>query len=288
MALARPYILRFRPALRLPMPSRTTRSITLTGPDAASFANAQFSSDVLGLPRGQWQWGGWLDPKGRVRAMLQIARPEDERLVVIPRGGDGEAIANDLRRFVFRSKVKITVSDALHTSDGNALDDMHVHEDENGAISFGEGDESVRFSNANDDANDDGIDRNDAWHARHIEKGYAWLPTAAYDALLPPALSMERLSAVSFTKGCFPGQEIAARLHYLGGHKKHLHAVTSEQPLDEGQSIRIDGNSVGIVLMSHASTAKPMSLVVLDDSAVQADTLEIEGARLHIVSTFDA
>jgi len=261
------------------MPSRTTRSITLTGPDAASFANAQFSSDVLALPSGRWQWSGWLDPKGRVRALLQIARPEDERLVAVPRGGDGEAIANDLRRFVFRSKLKIVVSDALHTSDGDALDDMHVREDETGAICFGEGDASLRIGNTNG---------SDTWHARHIEKGYAWLPDAAIDALLPPALSMERLSAVSFNKGCFPGQEIAARLHYLGGHKKHLHVITSDRALEEGNSLRVDGNTVGIVLMCNASATKPISLVVLDDAAIQADTLEIEGMRLHIVSTFNA
>ena len=262
------------------MPSRTTRSITLTGPDAASFANAQFSSDVLALPSGRWQWSGWLDPKGRVRALLQIARPEDERLVVIPRGGDGEAIANDLRRFVFRSKVKIVVSDVLHASDGDALDDMHVSEDQSGAIRLGEGHASLRIGDAKDNE--------DTWITRHIEKGYPWLPDAAIDTLLPPALSMERLSAVSFNKGCFPGQEIAARLHYLGGHKKHLHTVTTDGVLEQGHSLRVDGNTVGIVLMCHASATKPISLVVLDDAAVQADTLEIEGMRLHIVSTFDA
>ncbi|PTR30120.1 hypothetical protein C8J98_107257 [Luteibacter sp. OK325] len=267
------------------MPSRTTRSITLTGPDAASFANAQFSSDVLALPSGRWQWSGWLDPKGRVRALLQIARPEDERLVVVPHGGDSEAIANDLRRFVFRSKLKIVVSDVLHTSDGDALDDMHVREDESGAIIFGEGDASLRIG---DVSNGDTTTGNSAWIARHIEKGYAWLPDAAIDTLLPPALSMERLSAVSFNKGCFPGQEIAARLHYLGGHKKHLHVVTSDSALEEGHSLRVDGNAVGIVLMCNASATKPISLVVLDDAAIQADTLEIEGMRLHIVSTFDA
>lgn len=265
------------------MPSRTTRSITLTGPDAAAFANAQFSSDVLALPSGGWQWSGWLDPKGRVRALLQIARPDDERLVVVPRGGNGEAIANDLRRFIFRSKVKIVVSDALHASDGDALDDMHVHEDASGAISFGEGDASLRIGNANDTTN-----TVDAWITRHIEKGYAWLPDTAIDALLPPALSMERLSAVSFNKGCFPGQEIAARLHYLGGHKKHLHVVASDRALTEGHSLRVDGNAVGIVLMCNASSTKPISLVVLDDAAAQADTLETEDMRLHIVSTFDA
>jgi folate-binding protein YgfZ len=265
------------------MPSRTTRSITLTGPDAASFANAQFSSDVLALPPGRWQWSGWLDPKGRVRSLLQIARPDDERLVVVPRGGDGEAIANDLRRFVFRSKVKIVVSDVLHASDGDALDDTHVYEDANGAIHFGEGGASLRIGHAHDATN-----TNDAWITRHIGKGYAWLPDAAIDTLLPPAISMERLGAVSFNKGCFPGQEIAARLHYLGGHKKHLHVVTSERALPEGHSLRVDGNGVGIVLMCHASSTKPISLVVLDDAAVQADTLEIEDMRLHIVSTFDA
>jgi folate-binding protein YgfZ len=270
------------------MPSRTTRSITLTGPDAASFANAQFSSDVLALAPGRWQWSGWLDPKGRVRALLQIARPEDERFVVIPRGGDGEAIANDLRRFVFRSKLKITVSDVLNTSDGDALDDMHIREDESGAIHFGEGHASLRICDANVDNAKVDNNNNNAWIARHITNGYAWLPDAVIDTLLPPALSMERLSAVSFNKGCFPGQEIAARLHYLGGHKKHLHAITTARALDEGHSLRVDGNTVGIVLMCNASATKPMSLVVLDDTAVQADTLEIEGMRLHIVSTFDA
>jgi folate-binding protein YgfZ len=262
------------------MPSRTTRSITLTGPDAASFANAQFSSDVLALAPGRWQWSGWLDPRGRVRALLQIARTEDERLVVIPRGGDGESIANDLRRFIFRSKVKIAVSDLLHVSDGDAIDDMHVHEDESGVISLGEGGVSLRFGT--------GADGNDVWHARHIQRGYAWLPDAAIDTLLPPALSMERMGAVSFNKGCFPGQEIAARLHHLGGHKKHLHAVTFDGAIDEGHSLRIDGNTVGIVLMCNTSSIEPMSLVVLDDSIVKGDTLETEDVRLHIISTFNA
>ncbi|HVI55772.1 MAG TPA: folate-binding protein [Luteibacter sp.] len=272
------------------MPSRTTRSITLTGPDAASFANAQFSSDVLALAPGRWQWSGWLDPKGRVRALLQIARPEDERLVVVPRGGDGEAIANDLRRFVFRSKVKMIVSDVLHIGDGDAVIDMHIREDDSGAIHFGEGHSSLRVGavRSDDTTNIDAANDDSAWVTRHIEKGYAWLPDAAIDALLPPALSMERMSAVSFNKGCFPGQEIAARLHYLGGHKKHLHVVSSERALQEGLSLCVDGKAVGIVLMCNAASTKPISLVVLDDTAVQADTLDIDDMRLHIVSTFDA
>jgi folate-binding protein YgfZ len=261
------------------MPSRTTRLITLSGPDAAAFANAQFSSDLLALAEGRWQWSGWLDPKGRVRSLLQVARTGADRFVAMPRGGDVEALAADLRRFVFRSKVSIAVSDIVHVVDGAALDDMHARERDDGSIVFGEGEASMCVGSSHGET---------TWYARHMEKGYAWLPDDALDALLPPALSMERIGAVAFAKGCFPGQEIAARLHFLGGHKKHLRRVTSLNTLREGQTLRIDGRDIGIVLMSDASASQPMSLVVLDDAAAQAETLDIDDARLHIVSTFDA
>jgi tRNA-modifying protein YgfZ len=261
------------------MPSRTTRPITLAGPDAAAFANAQFSSDVLSLGTGRWQWSGWLDPKGRVRALLQVARVADDRFVVVPRGGDGETLANDLTRFVFRSKVKITLGDAMHVADGDARDDMHAFENDDGTLVLGEGDASIHIG-----ARDDG----DAWHARHVEKGFAWLPGAALGALLPPALSMERMNAVSFNKGCFPGQEIAARLHFLGGHKRHLRTLRPDVALEEGQSLRVGGREIGMVLMHDASVSPPMSLVVLDDNAVQEQTLETDSGRLHVLSTFGA
>lgn len=261
------------------MPSRTTRPITLSGPDAAVFINAQLSSDVLSLGPGRWQWSGWLDPKGRVRALLQVARVADDRFVIVPRGGDGAVLANDLKRFVFRSKVTITLGDTRFVSDGDARDDMHAHEDEHGTLILGEGNASIHIG-----ARDD----NDAWLARHVEKGFAWLPDEALDTLLPPALSMEQLNAVSFNKGCFPGQEIAARLHFLGGHKRHLRTVRSDAALASGQALRIHGRDAGIVLMHNEMVKTPMSLVVLDDSVVQADTLETEDARLHILSTFAA
>ena len=261
------------------MPSRTTCAITLAGPDAPGFANAQFSSDVLSLGVGHWHWSGWLDPKGRVRALLQIARLADDRLIAIPRGGDGKALAADLRRFVFRSKVKLTVSAPLHVANGDAFDDTHARELDDGTLVLGEGDASLHIGARDDD---------DAWITRHIDKGYAWLPDDALNALLPPALSMERLNAVAFKKGCFPGQEIAARLHHLGGHKRHLRIVESDTPVQEGQSLRIDGRDAGIVLMCNGFASKHRSLVVLDDTLSQADTIEKHDPRLHVISTFPA
>jgi folate-binding protein YgfZ len=262
------------------MPSITTRTIALSGPDAAAFAHAQLSSDVLSLPAGRWQWSGWLDPKGRVRALLQVARVSGDRFVLLPRGGDAHALAQDLARFVFRAKVKIEVSDAMHVSDGEAIEDGAVRDD-GGALTFGEGDASMRVQSEAG---------GDAWFARHIAKGFAWLPDAALGTLLPPALSMERLGAVAFDKGCFPGQEIAARLHFLGGHKRHLRIVRVEggATLREGETLRVHGKDAGIVLMREDISDSPMTLVVLDDTMSQEETLDIDDARLHLVSTFAA
>jgi len=78
LALARPYILRFRPALRLPMPSRTTRSITLSGPDAAAFANAQRKQVFGALYRRQGE---------------QLHRI-DEEVVIAPEGFLAWAVEN--------------------------------------------------------------------------------------------------------------------------------------------------------------------------------------------------
>jgi folate-binding protein YgfZ len=258
------------------MSSRTTRTITLSGPDALAFANAQFSSDVLELAVGRWQWSAWLDPKGRVRTFLQVARLADDRYVAVLRGGDAPTLAADLKRFVFRSKVRLDVSDELHVSDGDAVVEGNALDDD-GTLILGEGDASLRIGKHEGD---------DAWIVRHITKGYAWLPDEALGNLLPPALSMERLGAVAFDKGCFPGQEIAARLHFLGGHKRHLRTLRSDDALQEGHSLNVDGRDVGIVLLQHASASSSISLVVLDDTMSQADTLEMQGTRLHVMSTF--
>ncbi|SEN36642.1 hypothetical protein SAMN02800694_3320 [Luteibacter sp. UNCMF331Sha3.1] len=261
------------------MPRTTTRLITLSGPDAPTFANAQLSNNVLTLPTGRWHWSGWLDPKGRVRALFHVARVADDRFVLVPRGGDSVGLADDLRRFVFRSKVKIAVSEAMHVVDGDALGEGEAVEHHDGTLVLGEGDASLRIGAATGD---------DAWRARHVAKGFAWLPDNALATLLPPALSMERIGAVAFDKGCFPGQEIAARLHFLGGHKRHLHVAIAEHMLQEGDALRINGRDVGIALMIDASSTRPTTLVVLDDAATQEETLDIEGNRLQIVTTFTA
>src|SRR3546814_17764410 len=101
----------FKPDTPFCLPDHTV--ISLQGPDAIAFAQAQCMNDVHALAPGQWQWNGWLSAKGRLQALFALLRAEPDRLLAIVRGGDGEALAAQWQRFVFRSQLSIHFDNLL-------------------------------------------------------------------------------------------------------------------------------------------------------------------------------
>jgi folate-binding protein YgfZ len=269
----------------MPSTALSAQILILEGPDAGAFAQAQFSSDVLALAAGQWQWSGWLDAQGRVRALLQLARLGEQRYLLLLRGGKASSMIEGLRRFVFRSKVTIEAATTRALVDGDALD-LHQVREHGACIDLGMGPYSMTIAEARDDVAQ-------AWRAKSIADGYPWLPDEALDALLAPALSMERLQAVSFAKGCFPGQEIVARLHYRGGHKRHLRRVELSQAVAPGSVLRVNEKDCGIVLDVVANETGAHALAVIaDDAAEHAWATDIRvddrATTIRIDATFAA
>jgi folate-binding protein YgfZ len=202
------------------------------GADARAFAQAQFSGDVRTLRAGRWQWNAWLDAKGSVRALMHLADRGDGRLLALLRGGSAQSLCTELRRYVLRSKVVLDVSARWHRHAGPALDfgTLSVQAD---AIGFGYGDRSL-WLKRDGLAGPDG--QGEALRLADIRNGWPSLPPGDH-AFLPPALGLEHLGAVSFDKGCYPGQEIAARLHYRGGHKLRMAHVRGNSKLTPGQPL---------------------------------------------------
>jgi tRNA-modifying protein YgfZ len=212
--------------------SHFAQAILLEGPDATAFAHNQFTSQVTALPTGQWQFSSWLDAQGRVRNLFHLARLSNEQLLVILRGGDAASFIEALRRFVFRSRVKLSAMEGKKISTGAALP-AHIVEEEGNAIRLGCGSYSWQLDS--DVANDN------TWRLAQLHAGWPWLPDSALNELLAPALSLHRLGAIALDKGCYPGQEIVARLHYRGGNKRHLHRIQLSKVVAEGTELHRDG-----------------------------------------------
>jgi folate-binding Fe-S cluster repair protein YgfZ len=86
-------------------------------------------------------------------------------------------------------------------------------------------------------------------------------------------INLDKLGGVSFKKGCYPGQEIVARTHYLGKIKRHLYRLSSEQPLVSGTEVRsavLNGQACGSLLMvAPGLDGNWLALAVLQQDATE-------------------
>ncbi|MFA6231912.1 MAG: folate-binding protein [Rhodanobacter sp.] len=238
----------------------SAETVLLDGPDARAFAHAQFSSKVDSLATGQWQFSAWLDPQGRVRALFHLVRLEDERYLLMLRGGDALTLAAALQRFVFRSKVAVTAMEPRLLTTGPAMP-LHEIRQEQDVLTLACGDHSVEISTS-------GI-KDDAWRLPQLHAGWPWLIPANAREFLPAALSLQRLGAVAVDKGCYPGQEIVARLHFRGGHKRHLHRGRLSQAVNIGDALLAEGREVGHVLDRIHTSHGNEALLILNDDIVE-------------------
>lgn len=259
----------------LAMPAKyQAETLLLEGPDAIAFAQSQFSSDVTGLAVGRWQFSAWLDAQGRVRALFHLARLNDQSLLLVLRGGHAEALADGLRRFVFRSKVKVAPLPTRAVGSSNAMEMFTVVQTDHDVV-LGFGTHAWTIGKREDDA----------WRAEQIRLGWPWLPDEALDSLLPPALSLERLQAVAFDKGCYPGQEITARLHFRGGHKRHMHSVVLSSYVEPGTMLRAGQSDAALVLDCVRSEQENIALAVIGDAVSedkQTIALSLDGEVVHV------
>jgi len=238
--------------------------LAVEGVDAARFAHAQFMSDVASLADGHWQWSGWLTPKGRVIAVFALLRFDAGTLWLLLPDAAAMELRDSLQRFVFRSKVTLKILGDAHVSGAFSVPsiatDARIAEAGDGAVELDVGTpaspRTVRIGAATAPADSGAAAR---WTAFDIEHGLPRLPASQVGQWTPQQLSLDRLNAYSIKKGCYPGQEIVARTHFLGQAKRGLvllDAYGALQPGDEvGDATRAIGTAVSVAVVAGGSTA---------------------------------
>jgi len=233
--------------------------LELSGRDAAAFAHAQFMNDVAALAPGHWQWNGWLTPKGRVVALFALLKRDAERLWLLLPDADPAALAAQLQRFVFRSKLRIDSRAELHATGGFghpvAAAGALLAEDATGVeLDIGGAGRPrwLRIAPVRAPEDHDALAR---WRGFDLEHGLPRLLPSQVEQWTPQMLSLERLQAFSVKKGCYPGQEIVARTHFLGQAKRGLALFEAAAPVAPGTEVSDGERSLGTVVSSAGNLA---------------------------------
>ncbi len=237
----------------LPLPDH--RLLALTGKDALAFAQAQFMNDVTTLADGQWQWNGWLTPKGRVVALFALLRRDAETLWLLLPDHSPDVLAEGLKKYVFRSKVAMTPRPDLHASgvwDGaSGADVREFRREGDDAISIdwpGARRLDITPARNADTPTDDAATMR--WRDTDLRRGIPRLAESQSAQWTPQQLSLDRLRAYSVKKGCYPGQEIVARTHFLGQAKRGLVLLETATGANPGDEIDSGGRVIGQVIAS--------------------------------------
>jgi len=271
--------------------------VRFDGADAQSFINAQFTTNCLQLTPSQGQLSAWCDPKGRVLFLFVLFTKGEEYFAALPAAQIPKFIQR-LRMYVLRAAVGIEdvsadyrqIGIVHHSPDGTARPapwSVSSADSLLAAVRFGPGAARTLAIVAASDALDYWLADplasagEPVWQAMNALSGVPELDDTSSGQYLPQQLNLDRLDAVSFAKGCYPGQEIVARLKYRGEVKKRLAAAacTGNSGIASGTAIRLpdENRNVGNVLRAVAVGADEYILSAVVDVAADWSKITLEG-----------
>jgi len=291
--------------------------IQVSGNDAESFLQGQLTNDVREVSSSHHQLSGYCTPKGRLLAGFLVFRHAGTLFLQLPRDRLQPTIGR-LSMFVLMSRV--TVEDAsdrlvriglagdcapelLATAFTKLPQRMGDATEEDGVSVLRLGGRLPRYEMVG------GLDvisllwdklapkatpaDRDYWSLLEIRAGIPSIDNGTVEAFVPQMLNFQALDGVSFTKGCYTGQEVVARMKYLGKLKRrmylaHADADSSPRPGDEVFSVHSEsGQGAGKVVDARPAPEGGYDLlVVLEISSREQDDLHLtdaSGPRLNFL-----
>jgi len=220
--------------------------ILVTGEDAQSFLQNQFSSDINDIDENHFQLSSYSTPKGRMLAVFRILRIDNGYILILP----VTMVAATLERlamFVIQARVSLADASAHFTRFAVQTDRTEITSseilptDKNGvkqsdsliALNLGQLDNQHRFlllTLSVDEAISIWQDFSahlqpvsfDSWRLSEIKAGIPIIYPQTNEEFVAQMTNLNLLGGVNFKKGCYPGQEIVARMQYLGKLKRRM------------------------------------------------------------------
>lgn len=219
--------------------------VEVAGEESGAYLQGQLSQDVLSIDDGASAWSWVLSPQGKVDALVRVTRVSPERWVLDTDGGWAEKLAARLDRFKLRTKATIEPRDW----DVLALRGPITHVEGICATTAWPGVEGVDRIGPSL-AVPDGWElmRSDAYEAERIRLGIPKMGAELDERTIPGETGLVART-VSFTKGCYTGQELVARVDSRGGNvPRRLARLSADAKVESGSALLSrDGTAAGMI-----------------------------------------
>jgi folate-binding protein YgfZ len=264
--------------------------VTVTGPDAGRYLQGQLSQEVVALPDGGSTWSLILQPTGKVDAWLRVHRVNDEEYILDVDAGFGDALVARLNRFLLRTKAEIGAPVRASFAAARTPADRAVIDDAPGAPGLAVAGPGVKGSDRSADPADPAEPvatvAAETYERFRIAHAVPAMGAELTEDTIPAEAGQWLIDAsVSFTKGCYTGQELVARIDSRGGNVPRplrLIVVEGDFPVAPGAEVRADGQPVGMVTSATPPLSAghpglvlaPLARAVAVGAIVEVETLE--------------
>jgi len=264
--------------------------LAVGGNDRHVFLHGQFINDLNLIEEPAAQISAWCNPKGQLITNFLIINTGIAYLLIFKEDLK-DFVQKRLGMFVMRSDVTINdISDSspllglancndlassnksfpTDTGEVNAFDGLIVicHPDGSDRYLITGSIEALK-QNVSKFKNSLTMAGSHIWNLLDILAGLPWVTSLTQEQYLPQMLNLDALKGLSYQKGCYPGQEVIARLHYRGEVKKRLSLIQSEQPLSIGDQLSSEQSNsmVGTIINSAThpdGLCYALAVIVLD------------------------
>lgn len=214
--------------------------IRVTGEDARDFLQGQLTNDIREVTPEKAQLSAYCTPKGRMLGLFLVFQHEDALYLQLPRERL-EPVLKRLRMFVLRARVTLEEAGddlvAVGLSGGDCgpwLPEGPFARSQRGGVTLirvpgevprallvGGADETIHLLQGLE--KDVTLAEPDPWSLLDIRAGLPRVVEATAEAFVPQMCNLDLLGGISFTKGCYTGQEVVARMKYLGQLKRRMY-----------------------------------------------------------------
>ena len=248
----------------------------LSGSGGKEFLQGQTTADFNDCGPGDLRYAAFCNPKGRVLADVLAVVIDEQEILLRGRTTVMAALAEHLKPYLGFARCSLTTIDWLISCYDGSADQRHAElrfvESSLVAVTVPMGPEHIECWSAPHESQSEDL-ADPLW--LEIKNQRARIESQTIGSYLPQDLDYDCNGTVSFTKGCYTGQEIVARLHYRGTPKRRLHRAETATPVVAGDTlVNADGKTVGSIV-NHCRKDQTHELLIelIPEAALEPITL---------------